>query len=100
MPLRPRGIANALDTPRSPCRNAVADSLVRMADPHRHSQPPPAQQVPPAPSATPADADAPGVSEAGAWWRQLRGTTPMRVAGAVLLVALLIAALLVWRTHA
>jgi len=69
-----------------------------MADPHRHSQPPPAQQVPPAPSATPADA--PGVSEAGAWWRQLRGTTPMRVAGAVLLVALLIAALLVWRTHA
>ncbi|MDR6674456.1 hypothetical protein [Xanthomonas sp. 1678] len=71
-----------------------------MADPHRHPSPQshPAQQTPQAPGAIPADA--PGISEAGAWWRQLRASRALRVLGALLLATLLVAALLVWHAHA
>jgi len=68
-----------------------------MVNPHRHSssqatarhQVPPTNDVP---------ADAPGISEAGAWWRQLRTAVPRWLLAAVALFAL--GLLLFWYARA
>jgi predicted anti-sigma-YlaC factor YlaD len=68
-----------------------------MVSSHRHSasqatathRAPPANDVP---------ADAPGISEAGAWWRQLRAAVPRWLLVAVALLAL--GLLLYWYARA
>ncbi|MBN6110780.1 putative anti-sigma-YlaC factor YlaD [Xanthomonas sp. JAI131] len=68
-----------------------------MVSSHRHSasQATATQQAPPA---NDVPADAPGISEAGAWWRQLRAAVPRWLLAAVALLAL--GLLLYWYARA
>ncbi len=55
--------------------------------PHRHSSSQ-ATATHQAPLANDVSADVPGISEAGAWWRQLRAAVPRWLLAAVALLAL------------
>lgn len=68
-----------------------------MVDSHRQS-PPQATAEHQAPRANQVPAKAPGVSEAGAWWRQLCATVPRWLLVAVALLAL--GLLLFWYARA